>query len=1085
MARSLAVFGLIISTLLSFSASALSIGEIELDSALNQPFSAGVSLTAGSAEELDTLQVSLAKQEAFDEYGLDRPLFLEDIQYRVIRTSATTATLRMEGRQPVVEPFVMMLVRFQWSAGNMLREYTVLLDPPVFDTAAPASTVDQPAAAADEGTTSAAPVQREAAPQVSEQTSQQASQPATQNAPATPVRSVPRQASFSGGNYGPIQNGSSLWAISERLKDGTGLSTNQMMIALYRANPEAFMGNINRLKAGSILRMPEQQALEAVSVAEANGEVQRQHQAWKSGSSVAASSEPAQLKLMPPSEAALAGDDGVVSSGAGTAGTGSASGSGDAAMLREELEETQRLLAIKDRELVELQERLAQADGQAGAAEEFPADDAAAGAADDVAAADAADTAADGAVADGSADADAAAEDAATGIAGIETDPDAATDDKAVAGKQAEKPADKPVKKSTMPAATTTVTTGSGDSGDSGSIVDTILGVLTSIWLWIVIGVLAVVGFVFYRSKQKPAPAIGTGLDEEEQHEALSDITGEFGDVPIASPVPDGYERDPASDSMVVEEGMAEDFLKPPVDEEGPSETTDEINPEDSLVALDGDENAFEVAPPDDFDIGLDTIGSDNQDDLLTGGPDAEVELEKTAELSPGEGPDPTATIGSETAINLDHADPIAEADFHMAYGLYDQAAELLVSALKDDPDDKMLRVKLLEVYFVWENKDGFITEARKLNDAVDGESDPEWNKVIIMGKQICPDDPLFAGAEGAAGSQILDVQLESDESQRIDMSFDADDAAGEVDLNFDPGNTSIGLGDDNETLDFDIGSSEPTMETPTIEAPGSESPTMETPTIEVPGGESPTMETPTIETPIPGGEETSSIELDDLEIDLGDLDDMLDGGVSGESDTPDAGGDVTQNDIGQSAADDGGLDFDIGFDESEVTAQDGGSDPQISDDDPTMLAGEVDLAEFIKQDIGGDIGAPDLDLGEAEPAGDTVEQPQLGEGGDTVEQPSIDDAGDVDSLSFSDDVFSGADAGQDAHGETHALDALGDDALAEVSGSGVDTKLDLARAYIDMGDPEGARSILDEVVDEGDAAAQEKARELIAGLGD
>jgi pilus assembly protein FimV len=342
-------------------------------------------------------------------------------------------------------------------------------------------------------------------------------------------------------------------------------------------------------------------------------------------------------------------------------------------------------------------------------------------------------------------------------------------------------------------------------------------------------------------------------------------------------------------------------------------------------------------------------------------------------------------TVGSETTINLDNSDPIAQADFHLAYGLYDQAADILVKALEDEPENKIARVKLLEVYFVWENEQGFIGEARKLHQQVGGEANSDWNKVVIMGKQICPEDPLFEGqSEGVGGSQILDIALDSTPaSDQLDMNLG--EAADEgLDLDF--GND----GDfqyEGETFDFDVGANDaPTMETPTIEAPGSESPTME-----MPGSESPTMETPTIEMPT-ASSDSASISLDDLGIDLGDLDELL-----GDDDLA-----ATQNNLREDPA----------ADESDVV------DPTL-----TMLAGKIDIS--------------------------------------------------VTSLEDSDDAYDAS-----ANTETLAIDSVedGDD-------SDIGTKLDLARAYIEMSDPEGARSILSEVLEEGDSSEQDEARRLLEQL--
>ena len=109
----------------------------------------------------------------------------------------------------------------------------------------------------------------------------------------------------------------------------------------------------------------------------------------------------------------------------------------------------------------------------------------------------------------------------------------------------------------------------------------------------------------------------------------------------------------------------------------------------------------------------------------------------------------PTDTMSSESPVNLDQGDPLAEADFHMAYGLYDQAADLVRIALEREPDRRDLRLKLLEIYFVWGNKDAFLQTAKTLEATRDRAPAGEWDKIVIMGKQICPDEPMFASTRG------------------------------------------------------------------------------------------------------------------------------------------------------------------------------------------------------------------------------------------------------------------------------------------------------------------------------------------------
>src|ERR1700733_6049821 len=133
----------------------------------------------------------------------------------------------------------------------------------------------------------------------------------------------------------------------------------------------------------------------------------------------------------------------------------------------------------------------------------------------------------------------------------------------------------------------------------------------------------------------------------------------------------------------------------------------------------------------------------------------------------------PDDTLSSESAVNLDQGDPLAEADFHMAYGLYDQAADLVQIAISREPERRDLRLKLLEVFFVWGNKDRFLASARELAATRDKALPGEWEKIVIMGRQIAPEDGLFAssGALPGAASGGVDLNLEGGQN-RIDFDL-------------------------------------------------------------------------------------------------------------------------------------------------------------------------------------------------------------------------------------------------------------------------------------------------------------------------
>src|SRR5690606_6615530 len=106
-------------------------------------------------------------------------------------------------------------------------------------------------------------------------------------------------------------------------------------------------------------------------------------------------------------------------------------------------------------------------------------------------------------------------------------------------------------------------------------------------------------------------------------------------------------------------------------------------------------------------------------------------------------------TLSSESAVRFDQQDALAEADFHMAYGLYDQAADLVKIAIDREPGRRDLKLKLLEIYFVWGNKDLFLDTARDLYETRDDAPQGEWDKVLIMGKQLAPENDMFKGEGG------------------------------------------------------------------------------------------------------------------------------------------------------------------------------------------------------------------------------------------------------------------------------------------------------------------------------------------------
>src|ERR1700730_6050134 len=109
---------------------ALGLGEIHLKSALNEPMNAEIDLIAATPDELTALRASLADRDAFTRYGIDRPAFLSTLTFKVGKGKDGRDALLVRSTDAIPEPFVTFLVEVNWARGRLMREYTVLLDPP-------------------------------------------------------------------------------------------------------------------------------------------------------------------------------------------------------------------------------------------------------------------------------------------------------------------------------------------------------------------------------------------------------------------------------------------------------------------------------------------------------------------------------------------------------------------------------------------------------------------------------------------------------------------------------------------------------------------------------------------------------------------------------------------------------------------------------------------------------------------------------------------------------------------------------------------------------------------------------------------
>jgi len=274
--------------LLPVNSFSLGLGEINLHSALNQSLDAEIGLLSVGNTTVDEIVVKLASKQVFDKAGLERPFFLTKLKFTVAKGVNGNVYLKITSHEPVKEPFLDFIIEANWPGGRVLREYTLLLDPPVL--------VDERPAALDvplfESTLSA--------------DSDSSIQDAPVAAPsASFVREVPRftprtstvSRSDSGEiRYGSVKRTDTLWKISSEMRPDKSVTVQQVMIALLNENPEAFDNqNINDLKAGYFLRISDPASIASVSAAEAERIAKIQYDQWvdaKHSSALAAGQRP-------------------------------------------------------------------------------------------------------------------------------------------------------------------------------------------------------------------------------------------------------------------------------------------------------------------------------------------------------------------------------------------------------------------------------------------------------------------------------------------------------------------------------------------------------------------------------------------------------------------------------------------------------------------------------------------------------------------------------------------------------------------------------------------------------------------------
>jgi pilus assembly protein FimV len=268
-------------------AAAAGLGRMTVLSGLGQPLNAEIELTA-TKEELATMQVRVAAPEAFRKANIEFTPLVASIRLGVEQRRDGRMVIRVTSARPVNDPFLQVLIELSWASGRLVREYTSLIDPPLavaeaVPPALPPVAQPQPLPAPAE----ALPTPVPAVPEPVRPIARAAAEPQPVPEPAKRAARVreaadprPAPAAPAADSYGPVRSGETLAAIAGKVRPAD-VSLDQMLVAMFRHNPEAFAGgNMNRLRAGVILRVPDPQTAAATPANEATREVRAQAADW-------------------------------------------------------------------------------------------------------------------------------------------------------------------------------------------------------------------------------------------------------------------------------------------------------------------------------------------------------------------------------------------------------------------------------------------------------------------------------------------------------------------------------------------------------------------------------------------------------------------------------------------------------------------------------------------------------------------------------------------------------------------------------------------------------------------------------------
>lgn len=988
-----------------FVAHAAGMGRLNVLSGLGQPLHAEIDLVSVQPNEAQTLRAGLASQEAFHEAQIDYPSTTLGLRFNLDKRANGQYFIAVYSAQSINEPFLDFLVELKWDGGRVLREYTALLDPvgyspansqpvrpltPAVGAATPSKAAPAQAAMAPDSGAAAAPIaepklsKAEKAAKAKAEKAEKAAQAKAEKAERAEKAKAekaekaekakadkaeaeaakkPEAGSAEGDTYA-VKPGDTLAGIAHH-NQVEGVSLEQMLVALYQANQDAFDGNMNRLKTGKILKLPGKDAAN-VEQQEAVREIHAQAEDWRSYRSklaeTAGGSQPAQAKDAGAGKITAKVEDKGAGKAAASSDKLTLSKGDEAGKLKERVRSLEEDTTAKQKALSEANQRVADLEKTNKKLEDLLALKSKQGA-------------------DMQKQAEAQKAEAAAKAAEAAKKPEPVQPTPTPVAKPIEAPKASPAP---MPAPAA-----AAKPGDA--------------------------------TKPAGTPEGAAPVPVEGGQQAAQ--------APVATPAPATLPKPKPKKKPVVQAPAPE--------------------PEESLM-----DNPFVLGGGLLAVLGLGGGGfwyarrrkkNSFEDSIITGSDlksNTMVGNTGGAVISTGVTENSFLTDFSRAGlgtIDTDEVDPIAEAEVYMAYGRDAQAEEILKDALARDGSRQEVRLKLLEIYNTRKNVPAFEALAREMYSGTQGQG-PLWQQAAEMGRALDPQNTLYQHQE-PVNTGALDQTMVMSAGTLGVMAAGAmagaaePEAAGDLDFQLDmPQAEAAPALDAGSDMDFDLGIGEESL----AAAPAA-----------------PHVDMPDLDVHSAGDAHVESLAMPE-EAPAADLAMDFDLGSDMQFDAPAP----APASVAAPTEDGGILSLDIPLDlgaEAAAPAHEASAPGAAMLDlsgDAVAAAPMPEMAELDAPDLAGGLDF-DFDLGET-PA--------------PAPAPAAGSVLDTDAVSLDLDI-----APEASSGDVMDFGAELDDPVT--------TKIDLARAYIDMGDKEGAREILQEALHEGTADQKSTAESLLAQL--